>query len=317
MKIFIVGGAGYIGSHMVKAAYKAEHEVITIDNLSTGHQDAVLYGKFELCDIFNTHKLNELFKKYQPDVVIHLAAFSLVGESVSDPYKYYYNNVSGTLNLLKTMVDNNCNKLVFSSSASIFGNPVYIPIDEGHQKVPYSPYGKSKLMIEDILKDFNIAYGLKYISLRYFNAAGQDSEGELRERHNPETHLMPIVMQVAKGERKSISIFGTDYETKDGTCVRDYVHVEDLVKIHLESLDCLFRKEFQNAEFNIGSGVGYSVNEVIQEVSKHTGTDIKTIVGDRRDGDPPVLIAHSDKLKKELKLSMNFMDLKSIIRSLL
>jgi UDP-glucose 4-epimerase len=317
MKIFIVGGAGYIGSHMVKSAHKSGHEVITIDNLSTGHRDAVLYGKFELCDIFNTHKLNELFKRYKPDVVMHFAASSLVGESVVDPYKYYYNNVSGTLNLLKTMIDNSCKKIVFSSSAAIFGNPVYIPIDEDHPKEPTNPYGKSKLMIENILKDFHSAYGLKYISLRYFNAAGHDSEGELTERHNPETHLLPIVMQVAKGERELVSIFGTDYKTKDGTCVRDYVYIEDLTTIHLKSLDLLFKKGFKSTEFNIGSGVGYSVKEVIQEVSKIIGKHIEVADEERRAGDPPILIAHSNELKKELDDKMCFSNLENIIKTLI
>ncbi len=316
MKIFIVGGAGYIGSHMVKSAHKSGHDVITIDNLSTGHRDAVLYGKFELCDIFNTHKLNELFKRYKPDVVMHFAASSLVGESVVDPYKYYYNNVSGTLNLLKTMIDNGCKKIVFSSSAAIFGNPVYIPIDEDHPKDPTNPYGKSKLMIENILKDFHYAYGLKYISLRYFNAAGHDSEGELTERHNPETHLLPIVMQVAKGERELVSIFGTDYETKDGTCVRDYVYIEDLTAIHLKSLDLLSKKGFQSTEFNIGSGVGYSVKEVIQEVSKIIGKHIKVADEERRVGDPPILVAHSKNLQNYMDSKIHFLDLKGIIKTL-
>ena len=176
MKIFIVGGAGYIGSHMVKIAHKAGHDVITLDNLSTGHQDAVLYGKFELCDILDTAKLDKLFKKHTPDAVMHFSAYSLVGESMADPYKYYNNNVSGTLSLLKAMIDNNCMKLIFSSSAAIFGNPEYIPIDEDHPKDPINPYGKSKLMVEEILKDFESAYGLKYVSFRYFNAAGHDPE---------------------------------------------------------------------------------------------------------------------------------------------
>ena len=224
MKIFIVGGAGYIGSHMVKIAHKAGHDVITLDNLSTGHQDAVLYGKFELCDILDTAKLDKLFKKHTPDAVMHFSAYSLVGESMANPYKYYNNNVSGTLSLLKAMIDNNCMKLIFSSSAAIFGNPEYIPIDEDHPKDPINPYGKSKLMVEEILKDFESAYGLKYVSFRYFNAAGHDPEGELSERHDPETHLLPIIMQAANGQRDSVSIFGNDYDTNDGTCVRDYIH---------------------------------------------------------------------------------------------
>jgi UDP-glucose 4-epimerase len=316
MKIFIIGGAGYIGSHMVKAVHKAGHEVITIDNLSTGHEDSVLYGKFEFCDILDTDSLKDLFLKYSPDAVMHFAAFSLVGESISDPYKYYYNNVSGTLSLLNVMNETNCKKLVFSSSAAIFGNPIYSPIDEDHPKEPINPYGKSKLMIENIFKDFDSAYGLKYISLRYFNAAGHDNEGKLSERHNPETHLIPIIMQVARGEKKFITIFGSDYDTKDGTCVRDYIFIEDLVKVHLESLYLLFDKGFNSSEFNLGSGIGYSVREVIQEISKITGENIKFIDGERRVGDPPVLISSNDKINKEINVKIDYYPLDKIIKTL-
>lgn len=317
MKIFIIGGAGYIGSHMVKAVHKAGHQVVTIDNLSTGHKDSVLYGKFELCDISDIKKLKRLFLKYNPDAVMHFAAHSLVGESSINPYKYYNNNVSGTLSLLKVMVDTNCKKLVFSSSASIFGSPIYTPIDEEHPKAPINPYGRSKLMVEQILQDFDIAYGLKYISLRYFNAAGHDAEGELKERHNPETHLLPIIMQATRGQLDSVTIFGEDYDTKDGSCVRDFVHIDDLVKIHLKSINFLSQKNFQSDQFNVGSGVGYSVNEVINEVSGLTGVKIKKKTGHKRPGDPPELIASSEKLKKAFKGLLIYKDLKDIIRSLI
>ncbi len=313
MKIFIIGGAGYIGSHMVKIAHKAGHEVFTLDNLSTGHQDAVLYGKFEFCDILDTLELDRLFKKYKPDAVIHFSAFSLVGESVTDPYKYYHNNVSGTLSLLKSMIDNNCNKFIFSSSAAIFGNPEYIPIDEDHPKSPINPYGKSKMMVEEILKDFDTAYGLKYVSFRYFNAAGHDPEGELRERHDPETHLLPIIMQAANGQRDSVSIFGDDYDTKDGSCVRDYIHVNDLADAHLRGLDYLSDNTSQSAEFNLGNGKGFSVKEVIQKVKDITSKDFKVLVEGRRDGDPSTLVASDIKARKVLKLKANFSEIEKII----
>jgi len=316
MKIFIIGGAGYIGSHMVKIAHKAGHNVITLDNLSTGHQDAVLYGEFELCDILDTSKLDKLFKKYKPEAVMHFSAYSLVAESMTDPYKYYNNNVSGTLSLLKVMIDNNCMKLIFSSSAAIFGNPKYIPIDEDHPKDPINPYGKSKLMVEEILKDFESAYGLKYLTFRYFNAAGHDPEGELSERHNPETHLLPIIMQAVNGQRDSVSIFGNDYDTNDGTCVRDYIHVNDLANSHLKGLDYLNQSESSSAEFNLGNGSGFSVKEVIQQVKDITGKDFKVLLEDRRDGDPPTLVASDIKARKVLKLKVKFPEIEKIIQTL-
>lgn len=316
MKIFIIGGAGYIGSHMVKIAHQVGYEVITLDNLSTGHQDAVLYGKFEFCDILDTAKLNELFVKHKPDAVIHFSAYSLVGESVIDPYKYYHNNVSGTLSLLKAMIDNNCRKFIFSSSAAIFGNPEYTPIDENHPKNPINPYGKSKLMVEEILKDFESAYGLKYVSFRYFNAAGHDPDGELSERHDPETHLLPIIMQTANGERESVSIFGTDYDTNDGTCIRDYIHVNDLANAHLKGIDYLNDINSESAAFNLGNGEGFSVKEVIQKVKDITKKDFKVIKESRRDGDPSILVASNKEAKKALNLQLQFSELEDIINTL-
>ena len=316
MKIFIIGGAGYIGSHMVKIAHKSGHEVITLDNLSTGHQNAVLCGIFEFCDILDIDRLNELFAKYTPDAVMHFSAYSLVGESVADPYKYYHNNVSGTLSLLKAMIDNNCNKFIFSSSAAIFGNPTYIPIDEKHPKQPINPYGKSKLMVEEILKDFDAAYDFKYVSFRYFNAAGHDPEGKLSERHNPETHLLPIIMQAVNGQRESVRIFGTDYDTSDGTCVRDYIHVNDLADAHLQGLDYLNDNSSQSAEFNLGNGNGFSVKEVIQKVKEITNKDFKVVEEGRRDGDPSTLIASDARAKQVLKLQPVFSNLEEIIQTL-
>ena len=317
MKIFIVGGAGYIGSHMVKTAYKANHQVITIDNLSTGHKDSVLFGKFEFCDILDRKRLDKLFNLYNPDVVMHFSAYSLVGESVIDPYKYYHNNVVGTLNLLKSMIDNDCKKFIFSSSASIFGNPDYIPIDEDHPKRPLNPYGKSKLMVEEILKDFESAYDLKYVSFRYFNAAGHDPEGELSERHEPETHLLPLVLQAVNGQRDSVNIYGNDYDTKDGTCIRDYIHVNDLVNAHLKGLEYLNNSDTSSAEFNLGNGNGYSVKEIIQKVKEITKKDFKVLETARRDGDSAVLIASSDKARKQLEIGRDFIDIEKIIKTLM
>lgn len=316
MKIFIIGGAGYIGSHMVKIAHQAGHDVVTLDNLSTGHQDAVLYGKFELCDILDTKKLDTLFKKFEPDAVMHFSGHSLVSESMTDPYKYYNNNVSGTLSLLKAMIDNNCMKFIFSSSAAIFGNPEYSPIDENHPKNPINPYGKSKLMVEEILKDFESAYKLKYVSFRYFNAAGHDPDGELSEMHDPETHLLPIIMQAANGQRDSVCIFGNDYDTSDGTCVRDYIHVNDLAIAHLKGLDYLNQDEASSAEFNLGNGKGFSVKEVIRKVEDITGKNFRVSVEGRRDGDPSILIASDSYVKKKLNLSYEYPSLESIIKTL-
>ncbi len=316
MKIFVVGGAGYIGSHMVKMAHLKGHEVITLDNLSTGHRDSVLYGKFEYCDILDSNRLNELFKKYSPDAVMHFSAYSLVGESMVDPYKYYYNNTAGTLNLLKSMVDNGCKKFIFSSTAAVFGDPEYLPIDEEHPKKPINPYGKSKLMVEQMLEDFDMAYGLKYVVFRYFNAAGHDESGELSERHDPETHLLPLIMQTVRGEREAISIFGDDYDTKDGSCIRDYIHVNDLSNVHLQGVEYLFSDSAVSKVYNLGNGNGFSVKEVIQKVKEITKSDFKVVHDKRRDGDPAILIASSDKAKRELGFDPEFTTVDEIIKTL-
>jgi len=316
MTLFIVGGAGYIGSHMVKLAHLAGYKVITLDNLSTGHRDAVLYGEFEYCDISDFNRLTELFKKYTPDAVMHFSAYSLVGESVSDPYKYYQNNIVGTLNLLKVMIDNGCQNFIFSSTAAVFGNPEYSPIDEAHPKNPINPYGKSKLMIEQILEDFDKAYGLKYVVFRYFNAAGHDESGELTERHNPETHLFPLVMQAVRGERETISIYGNDYDTKDGTCVRDYIHVNDLSQAHLKGVEYLLSGDVDSKVYNLGNGKGFSVKEIIEKVKEITKKDFKVIEDERRDGDPATLIASSERAKKELGFSPKIDKIDDIIKTL-
>ena len=317
MKIFIIGGAGYIGSHMVKIAHLAGHSVVTIDNLSTGHRDAVLYGEFENCDLLNSKKLDSLFKKYKPDAVMHFGAFSLVGESMTEPNKYYQNNVIGTLNLLNVMIENNCMKFVFSSSASVYGDPEYIPIDERHPKKPINPYGKSKLMVEEILKDFDAAYGLKFVSFRYFNAAGHDPDGELSERHDPETHLLPNIVKAARVKNESVSIFGVESDTKDGTCIRDYIHVNDIADAHLLGLNYLNKDKQQSTVFNLGNGKGFSVREVIDKVKDITKKNFKVIEKDGRKGDPSVLVADDTKARKLLKFKPKFKSLDEIIKTLL
>jgi len=317
MKIFVVGGAGYIGSHMVKLAFLKGYDVVTIDNLSTGHRDAVKYGKFEKCDIRDTEKLNKLFLKYKPELILHFAAFSIVSESINEPYKYYNNNVLGTLNLLKVMIDNNCKKIIFSSTAAVFGIPNYLPIDEKHIKNPINPYGKSKLMIEEILKDFEKSYGLRYVILRYFNACGHDKDGELIENHNPETHLIPLIMETVFGKRDSINIYGIDYDTKDGTCIRDYIHVEDLCEAHLKSIIYLDDIKNESIDFNLGNSKGFSVLKVIETIKKITNTDFEVKKCDPREGDPAVLIASNKKSKEILGFVIKYDTMESIIQTVI
>ena len=317
--IFIVGGAGYIGSHMVKYAFKSGYDVVTLDNLSTGHRDSVKYGNFEFCDLGDTERLDLLFKKYCPDAVVHFGGVSIVSESMIDPHKYYINNVLGTLNLLRAMVKNKCLRIIFSSSAAIYGSPEYSPIDENHPKKPINPYGKSKLMAEQIIEDFDRAFGLKNIIFRYFNAAGHDIDGELIERHNPETHLLPLIMKAAKGESHSVDIYGTDYNTRDGTCIRDFVHVQDLCDSHLRGLELIFRNGNDSVSncFNIGSAIGFSVKEVISKVKNQTGKDFKVIFKPRRYGDPSELVASNIKAKKMLNFSPKYTKIEDIIKTLI
>jgi UDP-glucose 4-epimerase len=312
MNILVVGGAGYIGSHMVKLLNDHSHSVIILDNLSTGNRNAVTCGKFIEGDIKDSSLLNILFTENKVDCVMHFASFIQVGESVVVPAKYYENNVIGTINLLNCMVKNNIFNFIFSSSAAIFGTPEKIPIDETHPKIPINPYGKTKLMIEQVLEDYDIAYNLKSISLRYFNAAGADPSGEIGERHDPETHLIPLILRVAKGNLESISVFGSDYETKDGTCSRDYVHVVDICEAHLLSLDYLMREKISDA-FNLGNNIGYTVLEVIDSVKKVTNKNIKIIMKERRIGDPDILIANSSKAKDILRWHPKYSNLDTIV----
>lgn len=318
MKILIVGGAGYIGSHMVKMLANAKHEVTTLDNLSTGFRDAVKYGELVIGDIADTHLLENLFKETNFDGVMHFAANSLVAESVTNPSKYYHNNVSNTLNLMDVMVRHNVKHLIFSSTAAIFGQPEYSPIDETHPQKPINPYGASKLMIERILKDYAYAYNLNSVSLRYFNACGADPEGEIGENHNPETHLIPLVLQAASGRRKSITVFGQDYKTKDGTCIRDYIHINDLCSAHALALDFLVAEKGKGAlAFNLGNGQGFSVTEVIELAKKVVAKDNKNLIVEnsaRRAGDPAVLVADARLAQTKLGWQPIYTELKTMIQ---
>lgn len=310
--ILVVGGAGYIGSHMVKYLARAGHHVVVLDNLSTGHADAVRYGELVVGDMADTELLDRLFHSHRFDAVMHFAAFSLVGESVSDPGKYYRNNVANTLNLLDAMVRHQVKHFVFSSTAATFGEPQTDRIDESHRQNPINPYGRSKLVVEHILADYDRAYDLRSVCLRYFNAAGADPEGELGERHDPETHLIPLVLQAASGRRSHIHVFGTDYETPDGSCLRDYIHVQDLCSAHQLALEWL-QKHDQSQQFNLGNGDGYSVLEVITTAREVTGKEIPVLIGDRRVGDPARLIADATLAQQQLGWEPDYPDLADMI----
>lgn len=297
--ILVIGGAGYIGSHTVKMLAEKGYNPVVFDNLSKGHREAVANYPFELGDLGDKARLAEVFKKHAIDAVMHFAAFIEVGESVQSPSKYYHNNVAKVLNLLDAMVENNVKFFVFSSTAATFGEPVRQKIDETHPQHPINPYGNTKLMVEKMLTDFDTAYGLKSTALRYFNASGADDSGKIGESHSPETHLIPLVLQAAAGKRPSIKVFGTDYPTPDGTCVRDYVHVNDLARAHILALEKMMR-ENKSERFNLGSGSGFSVAELIKEAKKITGIDFKVETAPRRAGDPAVLVADSTKAQTVL-----------------
>ena len=312
--IMVVGGAGYIGSHMVKDLLQANYNVITLDDFSTGHRDILLGGKLIEGNLGDTTLLNRIFSDHRIDVVMHFAAYSIVGESVKNPVDYYRNNVARTIELLDAMVQHNVKRFIFSSSAAVYGEPIEVPIKEVHPLQPTNPYGVTKVAIEKMLSDFDSAYGLKYISLRYFNAAGADASGKIGERHEPETHLIPLILKVAMGERNSIKIFGTDYPTRDGTCIRDYIHVSDLTQVHLLAVEKLMAGG-ESAIYNLGNNRGYSVREVIEIAAKVTGKQIPAIEHGRRSGDPAVLIANSDKIRKELGWQPHFEDLDTILKT--
>jgi len=317
MKLLVVGGAGYIGSHMVKMLVNLGHDVIILDNLSTGFRELAKYGELVVGDLADESLLEGLFSKYQFDGVMHFAAASLVGESMVNPAKYYRNNVSNTINLLDAMVKHNVKSFVFSSSAAVYGEPNSDLIDESHIKDPINPYGSTKLMIERILKDYASAYGLNSISLRYFNACGADPEGELGECHDPETHLIPLILQATSGRRKSITVFGRDYATDDGTCVRDYVHINDLCTAHALAFDKLIGLNDCGAlSYNLGNSSGFSVQQVIDVVQSVVSKDKRSVIvvdGERRAGDPATLVANAAKAKSELGWQLEYDDLEVIV----
>jgi len=310
--ILVVGGAGYIGSHMVKMLLAAGYHVVTLDNLSGGYRDAVLGGDFVFGDTADSQGLDRLFAGYAFDGVMHFASFIQVGESVQNPGKYYQNNVAATLNLLDVMVAHQVKAFIFSSTAAIFGEPQYVPLDEQHPKHPINPYGLTKWMIEQILADYDRAYGLKSVCLRYFNAAGADPDGELGERHVPETHLIPLVLQAASKRRESITVYGQDYDTPDGTCIRDYIHINDLCQAHLLALEQLLGGA-ESAAYNLGNGAGFSVKQVIDVAREVTEQPIPVVMGKRRAGDPACLVANSKLAQTMLGWQLQYADLATII----
>ena len=312
--ILVVGGAGYIGSHMVKDLLQVGHEVIVLDDLSTGHRELVSGGRFIKGSLGDAVLLDRIFSDNRIDAVMHFAAFALVGESVVRPLKYYKNNVSATTELLHAMVRHNVKRFIFSSTAAVYGEPLDVPIMEDHPCNPTNPYGASKTAVERMLKDCDSAYGIRYVSLRYFNASGAHDSAQIGERHQPETHLIPLILKVASNENKNIKIFGTDYPTPDGTCVRDYVHVSDLTQAHLLSLNAL-TLESKSAIYNLGNSRGYSVREVVELARKVTGHPIPAVETDRRPGDPAILIASSEKIKRELGWKPQYEDLEKIVHT--
>lgn len=314
MAILVTGGAGYIGSHTVAALLERGEEVVVIDNLQTGHLDALLGGKLYEGDLRDKELLAKLFSENSIDAVIHFAANSLVGESMQNPAKYYDNNVFGTLCLLEAMKDAGVGRIVFSSTAATYGEPEKVPIVEGDRTEPTNVYGETKLMMERMMSWFDKVLGIKYVALRYFNAAGAHPSGKIGEDHRPESHLIPLVLQTALKQREHIAVFGEDYPTQDGTCVRDYIHVSDLADAHLRAVDYLRKGEDSNV-FNLGNGQGFSVKEVIETAKKVTGLDIPVVIQERRAGDPAVLVASSDKARRVLGWNPAHANLEEIIQS--
>jgi len=312
MKVLVTGGAGYIGSHMVAALSRRGAEVVIFDNLSSGSRSAVGDCLLVVGDINNAADLTAVFQQTRFDAVLHFASLIQVGESVQYPARYYHTNVIGTLNLLEAMRAANVQRFIFSSSAAVFGEPNYTPIDEVHPKVPLNPYGFSKLAVEQVLADYALAYGLQSVSLRYFNAAGADPAGRLGECHEPETHLIPLVLQAASGRRPTVTIFGTDYPTPDGTCIRDYVHVDDLCQAHVLALDFL-AENGRSAAYNLGNNQGFSVREIINTAERVSGKRIPVAIGARRPGDPAVLVADSRKAIADLGWRPQYCALDTIV----
>ena len=310
--ILVTGGAGYIGSHTVRELRERGMDVVVYDNLSTGHVEAIGDTPFVKGDLFDVELLRKTFKDYKVDSVIHFAAYSLVGESMTNPAKYYHNNVAGTLSLLDAMIMEDVKYLVFSSSAATYGDCGDGLITEESPQNPTSVYGQTKLMMEQFMQDYDKAYGMKYVALRYFNAAGAHISGEIGEAHNPESHLIPLILQVPNGKREQINIFGDDYPTHDGTCIRDYIHVTDLADAHIKALEYL-KNGGKSTHYNLGNGNGFSVKEVIDMVEKVVGKHVKRCIADRRAGDPASLVASSEKIQRELGWKPRFANLEDIV----
>lgn len=313
MHYLVIGGAGYIGSHMVKLLTQEQYEVTIVDDLSSGHRDAVLGGKLIVHDFSDRTFLDQLFSSTKFDGVFHFASQILVGESVTNPAKYYRANTFATLTLLEAMRDHKIDYFVFSSTAAVYGEPDYTPIDESHRKVPVNPYGASKYMVEMMLEDFHRAHGLKYVALRYFNAAGADPQTRLGERHEPETHLIPLALKAVVGTKPPLKLFGSDYDTPDGTCLRDYIHVDDLSSAHLLAMEYL-HKGGEPTAFNLGNGAGYSVQQVIDVVGKVTGKPVPVEHAPRREGDPARLVADASKAKAVLGWQPVLTELHTIVQ---
>ncbi len=314
MNILVTGGAGYIGSHTVRLLEKTGGKVVVYDNLVTGHRAAVKNSVFVEGDIFDSARLTDTIKRYAIGSVVHFAAYSLVGVSMVKPREYYHNNVVGTLNLLDVMLANGVKKLVFSSTAAVYGEPESSPITEDSGKNPTNVYGRTKLIMENAMADYSRTYGLNYIALRYFNACGADSSGDIGEDHQPETHLVPLVLKACLGKTGKLKIFGDDYPTKDGTCSRDYIHVNDLAQAHVLALKALYAGHASDV-YNLGNGNGFTVREIIAAAERVTGLAVPREVAPRRAGDPAVLVAGSEKIRQDLGWQPEFVDIKAIIAS--
>lgn len=312
--ILVTGGAGYIGSHAVRALANLNYKVIVLDNLVYGHKDAIVNPEVKLIegDISNKALVKDIIKTYNIEAVMHFAAYAYVGESVTDPTKYYNNNLASSILLLDAMHEAGCKNIIFSSTCASYGTPKYIPIDENHPQDPINPYGASKWMLERVIKDYHHAYGINYAFLRYFNASGCSVDGLIGEDHDPEPHLIPLILKAIKGERDAITVFGTDYETPDGTCVRDYIHVEDLADAHIKAFAYLLAGKGP-VICNLGTGIGYSVKEMIDAAERATGLKVPVKYGERRPGDPSFLVANAEKAFNELGWKARYTNIEEII----
>lgn len=311
-KVLVTGGAGYIGAHVCKALAAEGFTPVSLDNLVYGHKRAVKWGPLEIGDLTNEWCLMDVLRKHNPIAVLHFAAYAYVGESVTDPDKYYYNNVFGSLNLLRALLRMQVKHVVFSSTCATYGIPTTVPIDEKHPQSPINPYGMSKLMIEKMLQDFGAAYDMRSVALRYFNAAGADPDGEIGEKHDPETHIIPLAIETVLGARDFFEVFGTDYPTQDGTCIRDYIHVSDLAEAHVLALKYLLDGGPSTA-LNLGTGEGHSVREIITSVEGIAGKPMKVREGPRRPGDPPVLVAEASEADRVLGWRPAYTDIDTMV----